>query len=131
MIYCKMKGIEDMLPIVYLGDGIRRMVGILIRVINSSDGVLFIDEIESGFHYSYYEDMWTSLSDLATKTNTQIFATTHSDDCLKAAYTTFRDSENRLNFMLHRLTKSADQVKVKTFSGDQLEKAMEFGFELR
>jgi predicted ATPase len=131
MIYCKIKGVEEMLPILYLGDGVRRMVGIFIRIINSAGGVLFIDEIESGFHYSFYDDMWKAISNLANQTNTQIFATTHSDDCLNAAYRALHDSEKESNFMVHRLTRRGDEVKAKSFGGESLAKAMDFDFELR
>jgi hypothetical protein len=131
MIYCKIKGIDDMLPIVFLGDGIRRMVAIVLRVIISSGGVFLIDEIESGFHHSFYLEMWTSLTNLADKTNTQVFATTHNDDCLKAAYTAICDNKMNSRFMVHRLSKSEDEVKVKSFWGKELANAMEFGFDLR
>ena len=45
-------GIEQRIPINVLGDGIRKIVSLLTSVYECRDGVLLVDEISNGFHYS-------------------------------------------------------------------------------
>jgi hypothetical protein len=47
-------------------------------------GVLLVDEIENGLHYSIHEDLWKFVFKLARDLNVQVFATTHSWDCIEA-----------------------------------------------
>ncbi|MDH4120191.1 MAG: AAA family ATPase [Deltaproteobacteria bacterium] len=77
-------GLNELAPIGILGDGINRMVLFLSAVINARNGVLLIDEIENGLHYSAMSVMWKALIASAEENNVQIFATTHSYECVKA-----------------------------------------------
>ena len=45
--------------------------------------VLLIDEIDTGFHWTVMEDMWRLVVEGAGRSNVQVFATTHSYDCIK------------------------------------------------
>ncbi len=51
---------------------------------NAQDGILLIDEIESGLHYSVQPDLWRLVFEVARRLNVQVFATTHSWDCIEA-----------------------------------------------
>ncbi len=61
-----------------------RLLGIILALVNTKDGILLIDEIESGLHYSVQPDMWRLIFETAAKLNVQAFATTHSWDCIEA-----------------------------------------------
>ena len=43
-----------------------------------SIGLIFIDEIENGIHYSVQKDVWNAIGKLARDLDIQVFATTHS-----------------------------------------------------
>lgn len=45
---------------------------------------LLVDEIENGLHYSVHEDLWRFVFRLARELKVQVFATTHSWDCIEA-----------------------------------------------
>ena len=47
-------------------------------------GYLLIDEIDTGLHYSVLEDLWRLVIKTAVRLDAQVFATTHSRDCLHA-----------------------------------------------
>ena len=53
---------------------------------NVSEGepsrLLLIDEIENGVHYTIHPTLWRAVFRLAREHNVQVFATTHSLDCL-------------------------------------------------
>ncbi len=62
----------------------QRMFGIALALVNSRNGILLVDEIENGLHYSAQPDVWRLIFRLASRLNVQVFATTHSWDCIEA-----------------------------------------------
>lgn len=80
----KIVNMDEPLPLSNLGDGMQRMLGIALALVNAKDGVLLIDEIENGLHYSAQPDMWRIIFQLARQLNIQVFATCHSWDCIEA-----------------------------------------------
>ena len=42
-----------------------------------------VDEIDTGLHWAVMEDMWRLVVDTARKSSVQVFATTHSLDCIR------------------------------------------------
>ena len=67
-----------------LGEGINRYIAILCAIWASKDGFLFIDEIENGIHYTNYEKLWKIIFEASKMANCQVFATTHSKECIDA-----------------------------------------------
>lgn len=67
-----------------LGDGMLRTLQLVLKVFSAKDGFLLIDEFENGLHYSVQEKIWSLLFRLAKDLNVQIFATTHSWDCIES-----------------------------------------------
>jgi hypothetical protein len=80
----KFKGIERPVPIGSMGDGIWRLLVMAIVVAQCKNGVLLIDEIDTGLHYSVMTRMWKLIFGAATELDVQVFATTHSYDCVKS-----------------------------------------------
>lgn len=67
-----------------LGEGINRYIAILCAIWASKDGVLLIDEIENGIHYTNYKKLWEIIFKASIEANCQIFITTHSKECITA-----------------------------------------------
>src|SRR5262249_57748030 len=65
-------------------EGMDRLLGIALALVNAKDGILLIDEIESGLHYSVQPDVWRLVFATVQRLNVQVFATTHSWDCIAA-----------------------------------------------
>ena len=76
--------VDEPLPLRSLGDGIQRVLGITLALVNAKDGFLLIDEIESGIHYSALFEVWQMIFRIAHRLNIQVFTTTHSWDCIEA-----------------------------------------------
>lgn len=67
-----------------MGDGINRILTIILTMVCCEDGFLLIDEFENGLHYSVQEKLWEIIFQLAERLNIQVFATTHSSDTIRA-----------------------------------------------
>jgi predicted ATPase len=72
------------IPIGTMGDGIWRLLGIAVALVRSQGGILLVDEIDTGLHYSVLVKMWTLVLAVAKRLDVQVFATTHSRDCYEA-----------------------------------------------
>lgn len=77
------RGEEVRVPLGSLGDGMRRMMALATALAFTREGCLFVDEIDTGLHYSVMIDMWRLVVEKAVASNIQVFATTHSWDCIE------------------------------------------------
>lgn len=77
----KLTGNRQRLPIGSMGDGIWRMLGIALSLVRARGGILLVDEIDTGLHYSVMGNMWKLVREAAARLDVQVFATTHSRDC--------------------------------------------------
>ncbi len=78
-------GTGRIIPVMLMGSGFARLLELTLAFIEVSNGSILIDEIENGLHYSVLVDVWKALNDLSKKFNVQVFATTHSYECIRAA----------------------------------------------
>ena len=74
----------ERVPIGSLGDGIWRLLGIALALVRARGGVMLVDEIDTGLHYSVLEKMWRLVYETAKRLDVQVFATTHSRDCYES-----------------------------------------------
>ncbi len=83
-VIIKTNNSDKPIPLTSLGDGINRVFGIVLALVNSKNGMLLIDEIENGLHHSIQLGLWRLILSVAQRLNVQVFATTHSWDCIEA-----------------------------------------------
>ncbi|MDQ2716171.1 MAG: ATP-binding protein, partial [Chloroflexota bacterium] len=125
----KIAGIADPLPLRSLGDGMQRMLGIALALVNARDGLLLIDEIENGIHYSAQSDLWRFIFEVASRLNVQVFATTHSWDCIEAFQKVAR--QNKAEGLLVRLSSKHNDIAVTLFDEEELGIATRERIEVR
>nr|VFJ42669.1 MAG: ATPase/GTPase, AAA15 family [Candidatus Kentron sp. FW] len=92
MIYADIAGIERLTPIHLMGDGIIKILALLTAILEMRDGVLLIDEIENGLHYSALVPLWKAIFKMASASNVQLFIATHSYECIDAMADVYRES---------------------------------------
>lgn len=80
----RVKGAECPVPIKTMGDGMNRLFGLGMALACAKGGILLVDEIENGIHWSVLPDVWRFVVKVAKRLNVQVFATSHSNDCLRA-----------------------------------------------
>lgn len=83
-IFVKLTGEHERVPIASLGDGIWHLLGLALLLVHNRGHVVFIDEIDIGLHYTAQVDMWRMVKQAAEQLDVQVFATTHSSDCIRA-----------------------------------------------
>ena len=66
------------------GEGLQRIFEIALLLAFCNNGVLCIDEIDSGIHNKLLKKFTRFVLDLATEFNVQIFVSTHSKECVDA-----------------------------------------------
>ena len=106
------------------------MLGLVLAMNEATGGLLLIDEIENGLHYSVQGEMFSILLDLAQSFNVQIFATTHSDECIKAANQAFA-KQTQQEFAYYRLEQINEEIKAVAFDSEMLETAIARNMEMR
>lgn len=77
-------GLSRLVPMHVMGDGMRQILSILATIATSKEQMVFIDEIDNGLHYSTLAVLWQAILKAAKEFNVQVFATTHSYECLAA-----------------------------------------------
>ena len=79
---CKIDGIYRELT--EFGDGIRHIVSIVTELYKSENGHLYIDELDNGIHYTMLDELWKIVLKVSKVLNVQVFATTHSKECIES-----------------------------------------------
>jgi AAA15 family ATPase/GTPase len=117
-------------PIGSMGDGIWRILGLALAIVSAKDGYLFVDEIDTGLHFTAMSDMWKMIWDTAQKLNVQVFATTHNSDCWKSL-ADIAEQENVTDdgIRIHRIEKGKEKSIV--FNEAQIVIAAERELEVR
>ena len=126
----KIKNHDQPIPIGSLGDGFWRMLGLVLAMVNLENGILLVDEIDSGLHFTVMTDMWKVVWETAKKLNIQVFATTHSRDCwqsLAELITEEKIADNEIT--IQRIDK--DKEKAVSFNTRQIYLASERDIEVR
>ena len=118
------------IPITSYGDGLRRLLALRLALFGLENGFLLIDEIDAGMHWTVMEDVWRLIVEVARKSHVQIFATTHSYDCIRGLGSLLRARPD--------LTADVSIQKVHpalahavSFKGEQIAVAVEQQIELR
>lgn len=130
-IYVELEGDGDALPLPQLGHGFSRLVYLYCSLLVTDAKLALIDEVENGIHYSSLPTLFQGIQDIAAKHDVQTLMTTHSWDCIRAAYKTFADADNLQDFQLIRLEREGDNVRAVVINDEMLETVMEAGYEVR
>jgi len=66
-------------------------------------GVLLVDEIDTGLHYSVMADLWRLIFNVAKDLGVQVFATTHSYDCVYSLAQICADADGQNPITVQRI----------------------------
>jgi len=128
------KGNDRPEPLSNLGEGMNRAFALAIGLIRAKNGVLLVDEIENGLHYSVQPDLWQMIFETARELDVQVFATTHSFDCIKAFQQAAEKSEAEGRLIsLRRSEREEEEGKIVAvpYDEDALESVAHSNIEVR
>ena len=114
-------------PLKRLGDGAMRIFGMALGVASAKGGILLIDEIENGIHYSAQVEVWKFLIAAADKLNVQVFATTHSRDTVNALAGASHEDDH----IVYRLERYKGELQAVAFEAVHLDTVAEYEVEIR
>ena len=124
------RGAGRRFPIASFGDGLRRLLAFRLALAGAKNGFLLIDEIDSGLHWTVMDDVWRLLVQVAERLNVQVFATTHSYDCIRGLSTLIRARRELAGQVaIHKLDRSLPQAV--TLQGARIPVAVEQEIEVR
>ena len=119
------------LPLNSLGHGFVRLLRIFLGFHAAAGGIVLLDEVEDGLHYGAFSAFWRAVRRMATEFDAQVFATTHSMECIRAAVNAFDGEESSL--AVHGLYRPSDGngSRAVTYADETLEAAIETNMEFR
>lgn len=121
---------DQRIPIGSFGDGIWRLLGLILSLVEAKGGTLLIDEIDTGLHHTVMSKMWKLICTTAKKLNVQVFATTHSRDCWETlADNAVEDEFADMPIRIHRINK--DKKQATTFTNREMHLALNRELEVR
>ena len=76
-------GLSELVPLPVMGEGMTQIARLVLAIASVPDGVVLVDEVENGIHHSVLpRNVWRAIDEAAKQFRTQIFATTHSFECV-------------------------------------------------
>jgi predicted ATP-dependent endonuclease of OLD family len=129
LIYAELD-LRELIPVTQLGQGFIRLLRFFSEMLISKSDIVLIDEIENGLHHSVLKEVWKGIAAMAREESIQIFATTHSWECIGAAHEAFTGS-SPYDLRLHRLEKVKGKIQAITYDQESLDAALRFEMEVR
>jgi len=130
-----LEGEDEFTPLNAFGEGTQRTFEILIEILKNKGKRLFIDEVDTGIHYSRLKSLLKSIVNLALINDVQLFMTTHSLECQQAFADVFEDPDMVQHQTTVRqfslLEKPDGQVVASCRDFEQLNSALETGYDTR
>jgi predicted ATPase len=124
-------GLKKLLPVTVLGSGFFHVLKIALAINAIQKGVIIIDELEDGIHYSIFPKVAELIVQALNNKNRQFFIATHSGELLKVLIETA--AQKRFDDLcLINMTGAQDGgISTRQFDVDELQYAMDLEAELR
>lgn len=119
--------LPELVPLQIMGEGMTRVARLVLAISAAENGIVLVDEIETGLHHSVLSKVWEAIDKASRKFNTQIFATTHSFECAEA----FCKALDPSSFLYHRLEVDGTGNRSVTYKSEEINAAIRHGFEVR
>lgn len=128
----RLKNSPKPLPLKNFGEGMNRLLTVALGLVSAENDMLLIDEIDLGLHHSVQHLLWEIVFQKSKDLNVQVFATTHSSDCVEAFSNVANKPEyaGMGNYIRLQRKKDGDIVAVD-YEMEELESAMELNLETR
>ncbi|MBA7539896.1 ATP/GTP phosphatase [subsurface metagenome] len=133
MVYMEV-GLERLVPLNIMGDGVVHLVSILTHIATAREGIILIDEMENGLHFASLELLWRGIFEASQLYNVQLFITTHSYECVEALVKISQENlfeKDQYNIHVYRLEKKPEEIDYQMFDQDSVGHFIDKNWELR
>lgn len=127
----KIKDSEGRVPLKSMGDGINHILSVILALVNCENGCVLIDEIDNGLHYTVQKKLWEIVFELSTMLNVQVFATTHSSDCISSFSKVLSNKTNQSIAKYIRLESKAGKIVANEYNCEELNIVAAQNIEIR
>ena len=124
------KGVGKMLPLSSFGGGLSSALDIITCLFYDEITSIFIDEVETGLHYTNFPKFCEVLIEISTNKNIQFFITTHSDEFLKDFYNISVKKRNE-DITTYRFQKIDSDIKIVYYPYERAIRALKDGWDIR
>jgi putative AbiEii toxin of type IV toxin-antitoxin system len=129
-LFVRLDNGTPMLPMALMGDGFQRCLELGSAAAAHDSPTLFIDEIENGMHHLVLEPLWRWIATISSRRNLQVFATTHSEECIQAACRAFHGLNDE-GLRVIRLDRLEGRTRATIYDRALVETAERTGTEIR
>jgi AAA15 family ATPase/GTPase len=120
-----------LLPISQMGEGFLRIFYIIGLSLTHENGIILIDEIENGLHWSIQKEIFKNILSLSEEFNIQYFIATHSAEFVQEGLKGLEDDDiNRIG-VTRIIKKDDDIIYTSPLSGKDLKDLIEENAEFR
>ncbi len=129
MLFAEVKDVPEKIPLSLASGGMNKLAAMLLAMPAQPRSIVLIDEIENGVHYARLPKIWESLFEQAKETDSQVFVSTHSNECLNAIAEVARANAQDISIIHSQLRKGASELE--QYDGETFLAAMEENIEIR
>jgi AAA15 family ATPase/GTPase len=128
-------GLDRLIPANLMGDGVLKLLSICTNIYSAKGGVLLIDEIDNGLHFSTLKLLWKAIFSASKKNNCQLFVTSHNFELIKYLVEILEEAEfaeYKTEMSCYSITKNnRDKLLCSKYDFEKLEYSVEQEIEIR
>jgi len=128
---CKVINRDEYQNINEFGDGLKHYISIICSLYACENGYLFIDEIDNGIHYTQLDRLWEIILTVSKEQNVQVFATTHSKECIESYARVSKKLEDEDIAFIELGRDKKNELKAMVYPYDWFEDEVSQNHELR
>ena len=129
MLYATVEGMREKIALPLISAGLTRLLYILLTIHVLPGGAVGIDEIDNGIFYDRYSRLWEAVDDSSRERGTQVFASVHSIEALKALLPVIERQGS--DFRLIRVTREPGRSQLKVVGANSIAAAISGDVEMR
>ena len=132
MIYVDI-GLDKLIPLNFIGDGVQRLLQLILAMRSMKGGIVLIDEMVNGIHFSVFEKVWKVIYEAAKKFNVQVFITTHNIETLQYLHkAASKDEEFQKSIRNYTILKNKEgQLEAFKYPFEEFSFSIKQGIEIR
>ena len=113
------------------GQGLKSFINIVGSILLLENNIIFIDEIENGIHYTNFDKLWEIILTISKEQNVQVFATTHSKECIDSFARVAKKFEDEEIAFIELGRNKEDKVRAIVMDSQRFFRELEANNEVR
>jgi len=113
------------------GQGLKSFINIVGSILLLENNIIFIDEIENGIHYTNFDKLWEIILTISKEQNVQVFATTHSKECIESYARVAKKLEDEEISFIELGRNKKDELDSIVMNSEMFQRFIKLGNEVR